>query len=147
MATLTMRFDKLKEVSAKLEPAKLYYPQGKAMLQDIGRIGIQALRQAAPVGPGPKGGRLKSRLSFMVNSSPKPMWVTFRDDAKAEAPQGLGSRGGKAKYPFAYPRQVEYSPSSPHHRWFKKALQSSRPKMRSALDKMAQAVEASWSQT
>lgn len=53
---------------------------------------------------------------------------------------GSGVRGGKTKYPYPYPRLLEYGPKSAHKGWLKKAGRRVaallRPELRERLSNM-----------
>lgn len=140
---MMIQFKNIKEVSAKLEPSALYWPQAKATLDEIGRIGLDVLRSRAPKG---QTGQLSNRLSYKVNDIPKPLWVVFKTDATA-TPEHPGVRGGKTKYPFSYPKALEHNKKSPHYHWMKNGITAARPRFRGAINKCAAAIEANWSKT
>lgn len=144
---MSIQFRKIKEVSAKLEPEKLYWPEAKTMLKGIGFIGSQAMRSAAPSG---KTGALKSSISYKTNDAPRPLWVRFSVAATA-TPQhpggrgGSGARGGRTKYPYPYGKRLEYEKKGRHYQWAHRALTGARPAFRSAINSAAQAIESKWS--
>ena len=137
---MSIQFKNLKEISAKLDPKELYWPQGKAALHEIGKIGLDSLKRAAPVG---QTKQLRDRLTYKVNDIPKPLWVVFKTDATA-TPRNPGGRGGKTKYPFGYPKRLEYSKKSPHQHWMRDGVRAARPRFRSAINKCAAAIKANW---
>ncbi len=137
---MSIQFKNIKKVSDKLEPKALYWPQAKTALNEIGRIGVDGLKRAAPAG---RTHQLRDRITFKVNDIPKPLWVVFKTDATA-TPRNPGARGGKTKYPFSYPKKLEFSKRSPHQHWMRDGVRAARPRFRSAINKCAAAIEANW---
>lgn len=137
---LSIQMKNIKEVSAKLEPAALYWPAAKSALDGIGRLGLARLQRAAPRG---RTGQLASHLAYKVNDIPKPLWVVFKTDAAA-TPANPGTRGGKTKYPFPYPRRLEHEKKNPHYHWMKNGIQAARPQFRGVINKAASDIENNW---
>lgn len=139
----TIAFKNIKKVSDKLEPKELYWPQAKATLDEIGRLGVEALKKSAPSG---RTHQLRDRITYKVNDIPKPLWVVFKTDATA-TPKNPGARGGKTKYPFSYPKNLEFSKRSLHQHWMRDGIRATRSRFRSAINKCAARIEADWSGT
>ena len=145
---MSIQFKNIKKVSDKLDPKELYWPQAKNTLKSIGLAGAIRLRADAPsrshafLGRG----RIRDTISYKVNSIPRPLWVVFKVGATA-TPKNPGARGGKTKYPFSYPKRLEYEKKNPHYQWAHESLKKSRSSFRAAINNCAKAIEDSWSKT
>jgi len=106
----------------------------RKMLEDLGRIGVQAARGAAPHGP---TGQTASNLTHQIRARS----VAVKTTARA-TPKRPGARKGKTKYPFNYAALVNYSPKSRHNRWLEKAVNSGP--VHKAAERYIREVERAW---
>lgn len=131
----------LKELQAKCRGKPFVAEEAKKALVDIGQIGLAAARRFAPVGP---TGKTRSMLSAKVNAGPTPRWAVIKTDATA-TPRRPRARRGKTRYPYSYPKRLEFDPKSKHRDWLKRAIDSTRSGIDSALSAAARRIEARWS--
>lgn len=106
----------------------------RLMLEDIGKIGVQAARSKAPKGP---TGETAGNLTHQVRARS----VAVKTEARA-TPRRPGARKGKTRYPFNYAARVNYDPKSKHNRWLNKAVGGSQ--VRKAAERYIKEVERRW---
>jgi hypothetical protein len=91
-----------------------------------------AVRQAAPRGPsGQTAGKAFAKAALAKKAGNLSSLVL---GSKATAtPARPGARGGKTRYPYPYPRLLEYGKSSPRKGWLKRAGGRVKKIVRAAL--------------
>ncbi len=113
----------------------------KTLLVDIGQVALAAARQKAPHG---RTDQLAEKLQYKVNPGPDPRWVVIKTDAMA-TPKRPGARGTtRTKYPYSYPKLIEFSPKHGHREWLRTAVRGARTKIYPLLKKAGLAIEDRW---
>ena len=131
----------LAELQAKCRDNSLYERPGKRALQRIAKQAEGVVKRAAPRGQtGRTGGMVFSKVN---NRVPGPRWAVVGTKATA-TPNRPRARGGKTRYPYAYPRRLEFDPKSKHKDWLLRAVQAARGSISGALSQAAREIEAAW---
>ena len=135
----------LAELQAKCKDNSLYERPGKRALQQIAKQAEGIVKRAAPRGPtGKTGGMVFSKVN---NRVPGPRWAVVGTKATATPanPYTRSRRSGRrTKYPYAYPRRLEFDPKSRHKDWLLRAVQQARGAISGALSQAAKEIEAQW---
>lgn len=133
--TITLKVEGLTELRALIQADEMFKDIAQEALEDVGRLGVNAARAKAPRG---ETGQLAARLSYKVSKAAR--WVVIKTDAVAKAP--AKKRGGKRskgwKYPYPYPRRLEFDSRSRHKDWLKHAIEPLMPRVEGILKKAAE---------
>lgn len=134
----------LAEIQRKFKDGgvQLWGPPVKEALEAAGRLGVQAARGTAPKG---QTLQLSSKLTYKLSRAMPPRWVVIKTDAVRQAPAGgRRSIGARWKYPYPYPRRLEFDPKSPHKDWLLKAIKSVQGGLNRILSDAARSIEQRW---
>lgn len=141
---LEVKLDDLRPLLRMLRADELLAESWNAALHEVGRIALSAASAGAPRG---KTGELRAKLTYKVQAIPVPRYVVVKTNATHAAPTGrrrANVSGRRWRYPYAYPRRLEFDPRSRHRDWLKRAIERSWSRIGRALDIAARGIESRW---
>lgn len=138
-------------------------PPWREGMEAIGVVGQNLAIRAAPIGP---SGRTIAKMYHRVQRRAFPLWVKVATNAVAPAPKGRKKvlerqRGSKKmvlrfpimhnkstgrswRYPYPYPRRLNFDPKSKRKGWFDKAMKETKQAAGGVMDATAKKIEAAW---
>jgi hypothetical protein len=128
-----------RQISDALKRDRLYAPLFRRTCAKIGT----ALRAKVSGGAPIERGRTRARAFSKVDKSEIPRWIVVGTKATA-TPRRPGARGGKSKYPYAYPRYLEFAPRSRHRGWLYRIVQRNKGTIASELRTTERQIQAGW---
>ena len=125
-----------KELRQKLKREELLGPPWRSAMEEIGSIGADAVRAAAPT----RSGLTASKTGFRVQKGATPFWTVVATKAKRKG--------------FPYPRITNFSPYAnsryhkgvnPNRGWFTNATNRARAALGAVLNRAADEIQRRWS--
>lgn len=124
-------------------------PATRHLLDQLGRIGVAAVRGAAPRG---RTSQLQQGAVYQVQKKPFPTWVRVKNTARARGRlakrQSKKARAGLAplRYTKGYPygARLNYDRTYRTHLWWTKAIRSAQARTDSLLAGAAREIEEEW---
>ncbi len=138
----------LKELQKKLRFDQTMQEPYRDMLEEAGAAAEGIIRGGAPHGA---TGQLAAKLTHRLQAIPVPRYVVIKTTAVARGTKGqrkLGSRKSRGghhwKYPYSYPKRLEFDPKSPHKDWLLGGLKRAAGRVNAVLNGFGRTVEKRW---
>ena len=135
----------LAELQATCKDNSLYERPGKRALMKMAKAAEAVVRQRAPRGQtGQTAAKVFSRVNTRV---PGPRWAVVGTKATATPANPYtrkGRAGARTRYPYSYPRKLEFDRKSKHKDWLLHAIEAARGRFSGFLAEAAKQIEADW---
>ena len=138
--TVEIRIEGIDRLTSLLQNGRLYRQPVREGMEELGRQAVAAARAGAPRG---RTGQLAGRLEHKIRggSGERLPYVVVRTDATA-TPANPRARRGRTRYPYSYPRRLEFDPRSSRRDWLLNAIR--RASLGRAAEGIARRIERQW---